>query len=586
MVIRFELISNFDSMKKFYLSIILGLILGYSNAQITNISPNTGLYGQQNLVTTISGNNLFFATASPSGNFTRARLIKTGVPLIKDNHSNSLFINNNTVITSFNLPSLVSYIGTFDLNVETSNINNYWLPGSFQILPPLVYISGTVFIDVNQNGMQDTGEPGKPNEKIFLLPDSVFAFTDNNGYYLIPTDTGMHNVRWVPASGSYYGISAGSQDSIDVNVIGAMTGNNFGLVSGFSNYTSVIDIYFPIARCVGLNAMYVSYENLGNIPYDGLVYVIYSSGMTYSNASPPPTSQNGDTLFWTVTNVLPFVSNNIIVYFSTPNTGQVINYSATINAMNGPVLEYTATDFGSKTVTCSYDPNDKAVTPEGVFAQHYTLLIDTLEYLIRFQNTGNDTAFNVIIRDNLDSSLDVNSVRVVSSSHPVRTELLINGIMTFYFDNILLPDSNVNEPLSNGFVRFRATAKQNTPVNTVITNQAFIFFDINAPVATNTVFNTMVLVIPVTVNEMSGNNNEIKVIPNPVTDIAHIIFKNPGNDFRFLQILSSNGKEVFNDVTQTDHFVFRKNSLSAGMYLFVIYNEKKLMIARGKIIVN
>lgn len=41
-----------------------------------------------------------------------------------------------------------------------------------------------------------------------------------------------------------------------------------------------------------------------------------------------------------------------------------------------------------------------------------------IEYLIRFQNTGTDTAFKVVIRDQLDKNLDWNSFEVLSSSHP------------------------------------------------------------------------------------------------------------------------------------------------------------------------
>ncbi len=78
------------------------------------------------------------------------------------------------------------------------------------------------------------------------------------------------------------------------------------------------------------------------------------------------------------------------------------------------------------------------------------LLIDIepmtpIDYQIRFQNTGTDTAFTVVIRDTLSSWLDVESFKVGISDHTFRTDFEGSNILKFTFDHILLPDSNVNE---------------------------------------------------------------------------------------------------------------------------------------------
>ncbi|MBP6811684.1 MAG: hypothetical protein KA138_09190, partial [Saprospiraceae bacterium] len=56
--------------------------------------------------------------------------------------------------------------------------------------------------------------------------------------------------------------------------------------------------------------------------------------------------------------------------------------------------------------TGSYDPNDKQGFPKGYGSAHYIRPGTPLEYLIRFQNTGNDTAFTVRIVDTLSAWLD------------------------------------------------------------------------------------------------------------------------------------------------------------------------------------
>src|SRR4030095_2424669 len=108
-----------------------------------------------------------------------------------------------------------------------------------------------------------------------------------------------------------------------------------------------------------------------------------------------------------------------------------------------------------------------------------------LTYTIRFQNTGTDTAFTVVLRDTLDADLDWASMQIVAASHALtRIQVDTAGEATFRFSRILLPDSNVNEPASHGFVKYRIAPVDGAPDWTTITNSASIYFDLNAPVVT------------------------------------------------------------------------------------------------------
>lgn len=133
----------------------------------------------------------------------------------------------------------------------------------------------------------------------------------------------------------------------------------------------------------------------------------------------------------------------------------------------------------------AFDPNDKTGFPKGFCAAHYIKAGRDIEYLIRFQNTGTDTAFNIVIRDTLSSLLDPATVRPGVSSHPCDFELLSSGILQFTFKNIMLPDSNVNEAASHGFVKFRVSQLESNAAGGIIENQAAIYFDFNEPVFTN-----------------------------------------------------------------------------------------------------
>ena len=142
-------------------------------------------------------------------------------------------------------------------------------------------------------------------------------------------------------------------------------------------------------------------------------------------------------------------------------------------------------------IIASFDPNDKAVNPEGYTDKHFITPKDELEYMIRFQNTGTDTAFTVVIRDSISEHLDLSTLTSGASSHKYKFKIYGTGVAEWTFNNILLPDSNVNEPKSHGFIKYKINQKKNLEQGTVIENRAGIFFDMNPPVITNTTMNTV-----------------------------------------------------------------------------------------------
>lgn len=137
-------------------------------------------------------------------------------------------------------------------------------------------------------------------------------------------------------------------------------------------------------------------------------------------------------------------------------------------------------------VTGSYDPNDKTGYPLGIGANHYILPNGKMEYVIRFQNTGNDTAFTVVVRDTLDIDLNILTVNSGVSSHNYTFQMQGPRVLEWTFENIMLPDSTTDEPGSNGFVTFTVDQVSDLPDGTEINNEVGIYFDFNAPVITNT----------------------------------------------------------------------------------------------------
>ena len=242
-------------------------------------------------------------------------------------------------------------------------------------------------------------------------------------------------------------------------------------------------------------------------------------------------------------------------------------------------------DIDCEEVVASFDPNDKTGYPIGYDDQHYIEPNTDLEYRIRFQNTGTDTAFNVVIRDILSQLLDPTTLRPGSSSHPYEFELRGDGIAIFKFPNIMLPDSNVNEPLSHGFVNFKISQQRDLPPGEVIYNSAAIYFDFNEPVITNETFHTIEEDFILATFEKPGQwGVDVNVYPNPFFESAVFEVKDLEGQRLTLHLFDGLGRLVRMEKFDGNQLVFQREGLGAGVWFFQIALEGQ-PLASGKLVV-
>jgi len=251
-------------------------------------------------------------------------------------------------------------------------------------------------------------------------------------------------------------------------------------------------------------------------------------------------------------------------------------------------LEFANTyDYRSE-IRCAYDPNDKLIMPNRLaeYDQNYTLFGESLEYTIRFQNTGNDTAFNVIIRDNLDENLDWETFKPILASHPFETLLYKDGLVEFSFKNILLPDSTTNEPLSHGFVTYKILPEKDLPENTDIENTAGIYFDFNPPITTNTTKNVLVSELPKTTSISTFQiEQQVKVYPNPFDDFVTVeqeIFQ--FSDSPTLSLFDVTGRQVQSVILKDATQQISTAHLSNGLYFYQVISADGQMAGSGKVV--
>jgi len=227
----------------------------------------------------------------------------------------------------------------------------------------------------------------------------------------------------------------------------------------------------------------------------------------------------------------------------------------------------------------SYDPNDKAASPKGYGDQLFIKANMPIDYKLRFQNTGTDTAFRVIIKDVLTENLDLRTLQLGSASHDFDFHIEDGRTAVFTFDNIELVDSTTNEPGSHGFVKFKIDQVADLPDGTHIINSGDIYFDFNEPIITNEVdlligteFVEIISSIYPVVPEVS-----IALFPNPSSDFINVKIDNYDLDkSASIQIMNTLGQTILNEnIDQTSKI--NTSSLSTGTYIFRITNDNKII---------
>lgn len=239
-------------------------------------------------------------------------------------------------------------------------------------------------------------------------------------------------------------------------------------------------------------------------------------------------------------------------------------------------------------LTASYDPNDKRVVPVGYGSEHIVHPNDSLlEYTIRFQNTGSDTAFTVEIVDTLPTAY-LNPVTFLSgaSSHPYTVRMHGNGIVTWRFENILLPDSATNEAGSQGFVKFKIRTRPDLPNGTVINNRANIYFDFNAAIVTETCFITISDIQIIASTSDIQMEDGLEVYPNPTSSMLNITCTDNRIQPYGVTIYDLTGREVLmvNYASGTSGYAIDVSGLSAGNYVVVVSSEQGVF--REKVVVG
>lgn len=323
------------------------------------------------------------------------------------------------------------------------------------------------------------------------------------------------------------------------------------------------------------NMISIPCKNEGSLLTGGTLTLTFDPQQNYTSGSPGVDVQ-GNTLSW----VIPELQlGEIRTYFAVLNTpvavplGTELNYSATIIA-NDPDAN-AANDLAMITeiVVGSFDPNDKRVTPSTLTPEEVTEG-KPVDYTIRFQNTGTYLAEFVRIEDQLSEDLDLSTFEFLGSSHSC-TWSIDNGMLQFYFEEIMLPDSNANEPESHGFVMFRITPNSDLQLGDAVENTAAIYFDFNEPIITD----PAVFTVETSTGISDRKHDQLRIWPNPANDMLNVQLHN-GAMIGLVEVIDITGRFVRSERSSASIERMDVSDLPIGNYTLRITSEEGVFHGR------
>ncbi len=381
-------------------------------------------------------------------------------------------------------------------------------------------ISGTSWYDSDVDCVFDASEVPIPFSTLTIQPGDHQLITDGDGTYQYAIVNGNYTLAQNDAT-----LDPVCPPVMPVPFTMATNTQTIDLANGS---TVPLDLVLAVSQGVarpGFNyGMWCSVSNTSP-QVSGPITVAYTFDpqLIFSSANPAPASVVGNVVTWELAALGSFgytpLSASLSVPASLPlGTGLSGGIFAS-NTLPESSLSNNGATFNT-IVTGSYDPNDKvAITSSGASEDLYFIDEDEwIDYTIRFQNTGTDTAFTVVVTDVLSEELDMASFQQGAASHPFQVTFKPGRVVEWRFADIQLPDSNVNEAASHGLVGFRIKPVEPLVPGTMISNTANIYFDFNEPVITDP--SVLVAEFSTGVNERHADG--LSVFPVPTTGVLNV----------------------------------------------------------------
>ena len=446
----------------------------------------------------------------------------------------------------------------------------HMLPSSAAGYSSMLNLNG--FADQNQNGVQEKWERDLASFTLLSKDGTKYFFSgDKTDVALFPK--GENSFRLLSRPYSKF-----TTDSIINIKSGKFTSDTTISVGLYARPIPKLEVHIsiPRQRCGFPAKIRIKVINSGMVPLKPGIRFTTDSLISIDSFGVKPDSSSKYRFVWKLDSIFPDEWKVLEMYYRVPGTefiGEDLKFNYSYFGRGKPNIKIWSKDSIIDEIRCAYDPNDKMVWPMRKSLGNQTLFSEKLTYRIRFQNTGTDTAFNIVVADTLSPNLDWRTFKIADHSHPMTTKMYDNGLVEFIFRDILLPDSHVNEPESHGYIYYTIRAKEGLKEESPVYNRAHIFFDYNPAIVTNTTNNLMVSKL----NYGSINpprSDKVLIYPNPAQSILHLIL--PAQGGATVKLFDTNGRQVFEKQLDAQNPQLDVSQLSNGIYLLKVQQGNDL----------
>jgi|SRR5690625_644742 len=438
-------------------------------------------------------------------------------------------------------------------------------------------ISGTVFFDSDNNGC-DNNDISVGGLLISAIGNGFnYGANTLNGNYTMDASQGTFDVS-IANLPNYFTSTPVSESSILDNQSSTDTINFCVTANQDIEDLNVTILPLDDAR-PGFKSNYkLVLNNIGTETTNNVstIFNFDETKQSFISAVPNATSTASNSLNFNIDSIQPFEIIEIKITmqnFAPPilNGDDVLDFSALVLPNSN---DYTPNDNQydlEQIVVNAFDPNDIRVL------QGETITIDEtdeyLDYIIRFQNTGNANATFVRIENVLDTELDWSTLKTVSASHDYQVNITNNNKVEFLFNDINLSYEAIDELNSKGYIAYKIKPKSTVQIGSIMSGNASIFFDYNPPIITNTVFTEVIETL--SVDDFSFDNR-IAIYPNPTKDYFKIE-KSINVNIESIRIYNISGNLVKEFTTSERYNV---SDLNSGIYFLRIKTDKSQTIKK------
>lgn len=446
-------------------------------------------------------------------------------------------------------------------------------------------ITGNLYLDMNSDCIKNSGDLSFSNAIVIANPGNRYAYPDAQGNYAFNSvPYGTYSVT----TSNYATFISSTCSSTLVTSTSSTTPNSISNDFAFESTSPTQPDMQVYGYSNGIVPGFVchAYYYLNNLsPFNGsgiFKATLPSAMMAGFVSATPSYTLSGDTILWNFTNVSYNSYTQFYVNFTVPVNTPLGSTFTTCMWANTTVTDLNPannTSCYSRMVTGSFDPNDKSVSPTGTGPNGNIMVSETeLTYLIRFQNTGNGPAVNIVVKDSISSNLDISTFQMLNASHAYAVDILPGNVLRWKFDNIMLIDSNANEPASHGYIQYRIKRNAINTIGTQIKNTAYIYFDFNDPVITNTTLNT--LAAPTSIMDISKNESDWLVYPNPSNGTLYLINNTNAQEESQIQIVNAMGQTVYTETISSNRKTIDLSKLNNGVYFVKISSDTHNSVKR------